>query len=113
MNNTRSLIKFIEPFFTDSFYKYQSIRAFNEENDFIIEFDVPGYSKENIKVLVDDNILKIRGELKTNRKTDSFIKEYSLNNKFDKENISAEVKDGILTIKIPYRKNKEKLIEIL
>lgn len=78
-----------------------------------IDVDLPGISKEDIHVHVDNNILTISGERKTKEETkmDDYYKIESSFGKFDRtftlpddvdaENIHAESSDGVLEITVP------------
>lgn len=85
---------------------------FETEENFKLELLVPGYEKNEIEILVEKNQLVIKSEYKEAEKTDykyshfefsktGFEKRYRLSEKLDAEGISAEFKNGILTITIP------------
>lgn len=85
---------------------------FETEENFKLELLVPGYEKNEIEILVEKNQLIIKSEYKEAEKTDykyshfefsktGFEKRYRLSEKLDAEGISAEFKNGILTITIP------------
>ena len=78
-----------------------------------IDIDLPGMSKDEINIHIDNNILTISGERKTKEETkkDDYYKVESSFGKFertlslpddvDAENIHAESSDGVLEIVIP------------
>ena len=78
-----------------------------------IEVDLPGVSKENINVQIEDGSLVISGERKTNNEVKeenyykvessfgSFSRSFSLPKEADVENIHAESKDGVLEVIVP------------
>eukprot|EP00775_Hariotina_reticulata_P005766 gene5766-6006_t len=88
-----------------------------EESDkaFIITADVPGMSKDNIKLQVLENTLTISGErneetreegdkdkpARYERRFGSFSRSFTLPKNVDVEGISANAKDGVLTVTIP------------
>lgn len=96
-----------------------------EEGDLnIIEMDMPGASKEDIKLDIENGYLTINYKKESKEEEKKYIhrERYSYTNcsrKFyvgdiDEEKIDASFKDGILTIKVP-KKEKEiskKTIEI-
>jgi HSP20 family protein len=94
----------------------------DNENSFIIELELPGISKESIGVDIEGDALKVTavktkagkvGNLSDNRKYGSFSKTYHIKTTVKKNDISAEYKDGILTITIPKdEKAKPKKIKI-
>ena len=84
-----------------------------DENAFLIHADVPGYSREDLKVEVEDGILNISAEKKEEKeeKNDhyhvrercfgSFSRSFSLPKHVASEKIEATVKDGVLTVTVP------------
>ncbi|KAF6254589.1 HSP20-like chaperone [Scenedesmus sp. NREL 46B-D3] len=89
-----------------------------EEDDkaFTIKADIPGMSKEDVKIKVLDNTLTISGERKEERQEGvtkegkaarversygSFVRSFSLPRNVDAGGIKASTKDGVLTVVIP------------
>ncbi|NOQ80670.1 MAG: Hsp20 family protein [Gammaproteobacteria bacterium] len=78
-----------------------------------IDVDLPGMSKDEINIHIDNNILTISGERKTKEETKKddyykiessfgkFERTFSLPDDIDAENIHAESSDGVLEIVIP------------
>ena len=64
-----------------------------------IKLKVPGFNKKSIDISVDSETLTIEGKTDD----DSFVKRYSIDNKFDLDEIDAKVIDGLLTLSIPYK----------
>lgn len=80
-----------------------------EDDVLTMEFDVPGLSKKDIKVKVEDSVLNIEGD---NEKR-TFNKRYSISEDFDVAKTTAIVKDGVLTVSIPKMEEKKaKVIEV-
>jgi len=80
-----------------------------EDDILIMNFDVPGFSKKDFKITVEDTTLVIDGTTETRK----FFKSYKLQKDWDITKIEAKVKDGILTIDIPKREEKKaKLITV-
>ena len=92
-------------FFDDSF----AIRKMNkinysddvthDEDGATIKMKVPGFNKKSIDISVDSETLTIEGKTDD----DSFVKRFSIDNKFDFDSIDAKVVDGLLTLSIPYK----------
>ena len=92
-------------FFDDSF----AIRKMNEmknpsevthdDDGATIKLKVPGFNKKSIDISVDSETLTIEGKTDD----DSFVKRFSIDNKFDFDSIDAKVVDGLLTLSIPYK----------
>ena len=105
MNNAWNLM--------DEFFEQQprrDTRNMKVENDVLtMEFDVPGLSKKDINVRVEDTILSIEGD---NEKR-TFNKRYNIQEDWDVAKTSAVVKDGVLTVSIPkVEEKKAKVIEV-
>lgn len=80
-----------------------------EDDVLTMEFDVPGLSKKDISVKVEDSVLSIEGD---NEKR-TFNKRYNISEDFDVTKTSATVKDGVLTVSIPKMEEKKaKVIEV-
>ena len=95
----------LNDFFDDSF----AIRKMNKINytddvthnddGATIKLKVPGFNKKSIDISVDSETLTIEGKTDD----DSFVKRFSIDNKFDFDSIDAKVVDGLLTLSIPYK----------
>jgi HSP20 family protein len=88
------------------------VNIINNENSFILEMAVPGYSKEEISINLEQQLLKISAEAKETQTDDNkyLRREFSLNGlsrsftlpkNIDIEKISADFRDGILKITLP------------
>ncbi|KAK5777862.1 small heat shock protein, chloroplastic-like [Gossypium arboreum] len=90
------------------------------EHDIKMRFDMPGLGKDEVKVSVEDDILVIKGEHKkeetqddwTNRSYSSYNTSLQLPDNCDKDNIKAELKNGVLFISIPKTKVERKVIDV-
>jgi len=90
------------------------------EKDFIAKIELPGIKKEDISLKVENNILTIQGERKSeseeNGKTyhriersyGKFYRSISLPKHIDEEGIKASCEDGVLRIVMPKSKNSNK-----
>lgn len=98
--------------FEQSAYPRLDIR--DEPSQFVVDIEVPGLSKEDIKVEVNNNVLIVRGDkrkeleekqgtyIRRELKRSSFSRQIcTLNDNCDVDNISASFKDGMLTVIIP------------
>ena len=95
----------LDGFFDDSF----AIRKMNymnytddvkySDDGATIKMKVPGFNKKSIDISVDSETLTIEGKTDD----DSFVKRFSIDNKFDFDLIDAKVVDGLLTLSIPYK----------
>ncbi len=84
-----------------------------EENQFTILADIPGVDPKEINVTMENGILSIKGERKSEnveegkgfrrveRNAGSFYRRFSLPDTADAEKIEAKSKDGVLHIVLP------------
>jgi HSP20 family protein len=83
------------------------------DKEYVVKAELPAVKKEDVKVLLDDNVLTIRGERryekehadeKIHRKESfhgTFSRSLVLPENVDPAAIRAESKDGVLTVRIP------------
>lgn len=86
----------------------------DEANDaYIITTAVPGLSKKDIKVEVLHDRIIVEGSKKINNRMNAEInREFAVYNDIDPDAASASVKDGILTVTVPKKAKKRKLLKI-
>jgi HSP20 family protein len=108
--------------------RYPRANIEDKKDKYILEFDLAGVAKENIKLSIDDrNILTIEGEKKSSKKDDSdgyvkqeifygnFKRMIQLPENIDQDKLETKYSDGILSITIPkkeVKKPKAKIIQI-
>lgn len=93
---------------------------------FKLEVSAPGFDKKDFHVCVDKNILTISAEKETSKEekdedekilrqeftSSTFSRSFTLPEHVDTENIDAKEKNGVLTLKLPKRKEaKEKAVK--
>lgn len=79
----------------------------------MITAQVPGMSKEDISIKLEDSVLKITGEKQVNESmTTSINKDFTISSSINTSKIEAKVENGILTVFIPQKENKSKKITI-
>ena len=118
-NEQNPLTDWIDDFFSDDFFPMRSLRhdAFKvdvkEENDaYLIEADMPGVKKEEVKLEFHDGYLNIgieREEKKEDENKNYVHRERRLCSMhrslylgdLDSDKIEANLKDGILVVKAP------------
>ena len=95
-----------------SSYKFKT-DVEEKDGEYVITAAVPGLSKKDIKVEVLHDRVIIEGSKKINDRMNSEIKrEFAVYSDIDPDSASASVKDGILTITVPKKAKKRKLLEI-
>ena len=67
-----------------------------------LTMETPGYNKNLIDVMVEDKTLIIEGKSNTSD-TNGFKERFTINDKFDGEDVEASILDGILTVSLPYK----------
>ena len=76
----------------------------------VVTADVPGVTKENLDVRVDNHVLTIRGQSNHTPSADPTYREYELVNYFrqfelsdkvDEGSITADLQHGVLTLTLP------------
>jgi HSP20 family protein len=97
--------------------------AWREGDDFVIEFDLPGVSKDSVDLDVERNVLTVRAErlgrngdwemLATERPRGLFSRQLVLGDNLDLDRIDAAYIDGVLRLTIPVaEKAKPRKIDI-
>jgi len=84
-----------------------------EENRYLLSADIPGVARENIEITLEDGVLTLKGERSGEAGTNgekyrrkervhgTFLRQFTLPETVDTQNISATVKDGVLDVVIP------------
>jgi len=83
--------------------------------DLIIKAELPDMSREDVEVTVENNTLTLRGTRnlpadvkeeqfrRIERRYGSFSRSFTLPNTVDASKVSAEYKNGVLTVRLPFR----------
>jgi HSP20 family protein len=98
----------------------QPVNVTENEKEYQIEYLVPGFKKEEIKVALEQNVLTVKAEKKTEstdeqkrytRKEFSFStfkRSFTLPENIDSEQMLAKHEHGILSITIPKKVEQKK-----
>ena len=114
--NQLEIDSFFDEFFNSRIInRAVSYNLIEKDVGYIIEFLVPGINKENLTVEVEDGYLKINGQTKKHTeelKIKSFNyttinKTIKLSDNIDVSEIKADIIDGILSINLPFTKEKK------
>merc|ERR1719222_1191368 len=72
---------------------------------FQVALDLPGVEPSDIDINVEDNVLTMKGKREVKNKnfasTYKFYQSFTMDDAIDKDNITAELKDGVLRISAP------------
>ena len=83
--------------------------------DLVIKVELPDVSREEVEVTVENNLLTLRGEKKmpadvkeeqfrrVERRYGPFSRSFTLPSSVDATKVSADFKNGVLTVKLPFR----------
>lgn len=109
---------------------YPKVDVRETEKEFVIEAEIPGLTKDQVKVEVKDDVLVVRGEKRDETKKDgkyhvreikrsSFIRSWTLDPSLvDKNTVKAKFQDGVLEVSVqkvnptPPPKPEVKVIDI-
>lgn len=92
---------------------YPAADIYETKDDYAFKLEVPGLSKEEVNIELNDNTLSISGEKKESKEVekDNFLRVESYSGKFsrrfslprniDTKKINANMKNGILELRIP------------
>ncbi len=75
-------------------------RVDEDAANYYIHVEVPGFSKSDLKILIEDRELKIEGE-KKGKFPVSLKKAFNLPDEIEIEKIRAQTKDGVLELVLP------------
>ena len=90
------------------------------ENDYTIAAELPGIGKENVEIVVDEDVLTIRGEKKAAEKVEeknylfserrygSFEQKFQLPETVKQDAIEANYENGVLTLALPKKPEAKK-----
>lgn len=132
-NPATDFSRFVDRFFNEAYGDYEEdsvtwtprVDVKENKDAYKIMADLPGMSKKDITISIDENVLTIKGERKTQEKQDdencyceertfgSFQRSLRLPNKVDDNKVKAEYKDGVLQLILPKAEEaKTRQIEI-
>lgn len=95
------------------------------DSEYLIEAELPEVDKNNVKVTLQDGVLTIQGERKSQREEKGrkyhrversfggFLRSFTVPEDADESKVKAEFKDGILRVRLPKtEKAQTKAIEV-
>lgn len=103
-----------------------SVDIKNEDKRYLIVVDLPGIAPEDVHISVENNVMTIKGERKTEAKENkegysriervsgSFYRRFTLPDDVDADHVNAVSKNGVLEIEMPKCKEKgSRKIEVI
>ena len=115
---------FRDPFFTDDESKIMKTDIKEKKDKYLIDIDLPGYEKENIKVNVEDGYLTIHATTDSNneeKEEGKFVRKeryigscsrtFYVGTSVENNDVKASFKNGTLRLEIPKKEEKKKLSE--
>ena len=87
------------------------------KHELVLKAELPGIKREDIDLRVENNTLSIRGERKqqsevkeenyrrVERTYGTFHRSFTLPSTVDTAKVSADYKNGVLTVKLPFRED--------
>ena len=115
---------FRDPFFTESESRTMKTDIREKGDKYLIDIDLPGYDKENIKISVEDGYLTVQATIDSNdeeKEKGKFVRRerymgtcsrsFYVGEDVKSEDIKASFKKGILTLEIPKIEENKKLPE--
>lgn len=88
--------------------------AYEDERSYWVQAALPGLDRKDIEIVVQDEMLTIKGERKEDDSTErtylvrefnrgSFVRSFKLPKTADHSKVTATYQDGILTVEVPKR----------
>lgn len=86
------------------------VDIFEVNDGLVVVADLPGVAKDSVDVRVDNGMLTIQGQAKSQAPGEALLSEFRLvnyyrqfrlNEEVDQEKIKAEMKHGVLTLQLP------------
>lgn len=103
---------FASPFFSEAGWA-PAVELVESDGEFVLTAEIPGMSKEDVHVAIEDNVLTLKGEKTLEREEKgerSHIRErgygafercFALPRNIEADKIKAEYRDGVIEVHIP------------
>ena len=102
-----------------------NVDIFEDKEHLVLEAELPGMSRDDFEISVENNVITLRGERKFEKKTDgdnyhrveraygSFTRSFTLPQTVTAEGATADFENGVLRVSLPKREEtKARKIEI-
>ena len=119
----------IEDMFRDPFFDERESRVMKtdikeKKDKYVIDIDLPGYEKENIKIEVEDGYLTVHASINSNKEekeegkfvrkeryVGSCSRSFYVGEDVKEDDIKATFRNGILKLEVPKKEEKKELSE--
>lgn len=112
-----------DPFFNGTENKVMKTDIKEKKDKYMIEIDMPGYEKEDIKIEIEDGYLTVHGtmkkELDDEKEKGKYVRKeryvgecsrsFYVGDNVKEEDIKAKFKNGTLTLEVPKKEEKKEL----
>ena len=115
---------FRDPFFDERESRVMKTDIKEKKDKYVIDIDLPGYEKENIKIEVEDGYLRLHatiGSNKEEKEEGKFVRKerymgscsrsFYVGDDVKEEDIKATFRNGILKLEVPKVEEKKELPE--
>lgn len=117
---------FSDPFFNRKMEVKQMKTDIREkDNDYLVDIDLPGYDKQDIKIEVDNGYLTVTAKkessndekddkgnyIRRERFSGECSRSFYVGEEIEAEDVKASFKNGILTLDIPKKEEEKKIPE--
>ncbi len=115
---------FNDPFFRGDDSKIMRTDIQEKDNEYLIDIDLPGYAKENIKLEIEDGYLTVQATINSNKEeheAGKFVRKerylgscsrsFYVGEEVQTEDIKASFKNGTLQIAVPKKDETKKIPE--
>ena len=102
-----------------------AVDVLEKDGNFVLKAELPGIEEKDIELRLDGNVLTLKGERKLEDKEEkdnyhriesfygSFSRSFTLPDTADRDKISADFKNGVLTVTVPQRpETKPRVIQV-
>lgn len=102
-----------------------NVDIYESENEIILEAELPGLSREDFEVSIENNVITLRGNREFNKREEgdnyhrveraygAFTRSFSLPRSISAESTTADFRNGVLKVSLPKREEaKSRKIEV-
>jgi len=93
------------------YYKTLKYTYSDTDNELVLNFELAGKSKENVKIFTSNKALNIKVDDKQTFAVDFEDYLYDVND-YDFESVTAKMNNGLLSVKLPKKKERLRTIQI-